>query len=199
MTAVDRHTEEPVRDRRDHVPGEPGVWLLLLGDMSVFLVLFGVYIHARNQQPQLFAAAQHELNSDLGAINTLLLLASSLLVVWATMCMRRGQRELGTRFLVGAMALGAAFVGVKMFEYHEQIAHGHSPSTNQFFTYYFMLTGIHLAHLIIGLVVLGGLLHLMKRPASQDVPETFFEGGACFWHVVDLLWIVIFPLIFLVH
>jgi nitric oxide reductase NorE protein len=62
-----------------------------------------------------------------------------------------------------------------------------------------MLTGIHLAHLLIGLVVLGGLLYLMKRPASQEFPETFFEGGACFWHVVDLLWIVIFPLIFLVH
>jgi nitric oxide reductase NorE protein len=184
---------------RDHVPGEPGVWLLLFGDMSIFAALFGVYSHARSQQPQLFAAAQRDLNSDLGAINTLLLLTSSLLVVWATTCMRRRWRKLGARFLVGAMVLGAAFVGLKAFEYREQIAQGHSPSTNQFFLYYFMLTGIHLAHLIVGLVVLGGLLFLMKRPVSQDVPAVFFEGGACFWHVVDLLWIVIFPLIFLVH
>ena len=199
MTAVDSRAAESTRDQRDHVPGEPGVWLLLFGDMSVFAALFGVYLHARNQQPELFTAGQRELNSDLGAINTLLLLGSSLLVAWATTCMRRRQRELGARFLVGAMLLGAAFVCVKLFEYREQIAQGHVPAMNEFFTYYFMLTGIHLAHLVVGLVVLGGLLHLMRRPAPRDVPPVFFEGGACFWHVVDLLWIVIFPLIFLVH
>jgi nitric oxide reductase NorE protein len=199
MTAVQQRTDEPVRRRLGHVPGEPGVWLLIFGDMSVFAILFGVYLHARSQQPQPFAASQRELNSDLGAINTFLLLTSSLLVVWATMCMRRRRRQLGARCLVGAMLLGAGFVGVKMFEYHEQIAHGHTPSTNQFFAYYFMLTGIHLAHLFLGLVVLGGLLYLLKRSVSHDVPELLFEGGACVWHMVDLLWIAIFPLIFLVH
>lgn len=185
--------------RRNHIPGEAGLWLLLFGDMTVFAVLFGLYLHARSQDPELFASSQSELNANLGALNTLVLLTSSLLVVWASTCMRTQQRRRGVLLLVGSMALGGVFIVIKVFEYHDQIASGNVPSTNMFFTYYFALTGLHLAHLVLGLLALGGLAYLLRRPDDEEIPEAFFEGGACLWHTIDLLWIVIFPLIFLVR
>jgi nitric oxide reductase NorE protein len=88
---------------------------------------------------------------------------------------------------------------VKVFEYHEKISAGITPSTNEFYMYYFVLTGLHLAHVVIGLAVLLALSRLARKPEPSRTHIAFFEGGGCFWHMVDLLWIVIFPLLFLVR
>jgi nitric oxide reductase NorE protein len=183
-----------------HVPGEPGIWVLLFGDMLVFTVLFTVYLHQRGIHPELFAASQGALNRTLGATNTLVLLTSSILVVFATRALRRPElRYLARRLTLGGALVGSCFVVIKAFEYHEKIAAGITPSTNEFFMYYFVLTGLHLAHVIIGLVVLTVLSTLARKPEPTKTHIAFFEGGACFWHMVDLLWIVIFPLVFLVR
>jgi nitric oxide reductase NorE protein len=183
-----------------HVPGEPGIWVLLFGDMAVFTVLFAVYLHARGQHPELFAQSQDALNRNFGAINTLVLLTSSLLVVLAVRALRSDRwRHLARRLTLAGVAVGACFVLIKVFEYHEKLAAGITPSTNEFFMYYFVLTGLHLAHVIVGLAVLLALSQLARKPAPTGTHLAFFEGGACFWHMVDLLWIVIFPLLFLVR
>jgi nitric oxide reductase NorE protein len=101
--------------------------------------------------------------------------------------------------IVGAFACGLVFIAVKVFEYHERIAAGQTPSENDFYTLYFILTGLHLFHLIIGLGVLTSLWFLARKPELTKHQWAFFEGGTCFWHMVDLLWIVLFPLIFLVR
>ena len=98
-----------------------------------------------------------------------------------------------------ALGFFALFVVIKGIEYHEKIAAGLTPSTNEFFMYYFVLTGLHLAHVVIGLIVLTVLSRLARKRAPTRTHIAFFEGGACFWHMVDLLWLIIFPLIFLVH
>ena len=96
------------------------------------------------------------------------------------------------------VAVGTCFVAIKSVEYSEKISAGITPGTNDFYMYYFALTGLHLAHVVIGLVVLTVLSRLAKaEPSSTHI--AFFESGACFWHMVDLLWLVIFPLIFLVR
>jgi len=100
--------------------------------------------------------------------------------------------------LAGA-AVGSCFVIIKVIEYHAKVAAGLTPSTNEFYMYYFVLTGLHLAHVIIGLIVLTVLSRLARKPAPTRTHIAFFEGGACFWHMVDLLWLIIFPLFFLVH
>ena len=183
-----------------HVPGEPGIWVLLFGDMMVFTVLFTVYLHQRGIHPALFAESQGALNRALGATNTLVLLTSSILVVYATRALRRPElRYLARRLTLGGVLVGSCFVVIKAFEYHEKIAAGITPSTNEFFMYYFVLTGLHLAHVIIGLIVLTVLSTLARKPEPTKTHIAFFEGGACFWHMVDLLWIVIFPLVFLVR
>ncbi|MFE3002158.1 cytochrome c oxidase subunit 3 [Nocardia sp. NPDC059246] len=197
MNTVDDSTETTGRVRR--VPGEPGLWILLFGDMMVFLILFGVYLHERGRQTQVFDHAQETLNRNLGALNTLLLLASSLLVALAVRAVRGESRRLAPRLVIGGIACGLGFIVVKAFEYHAKLAAGLTPQTNQFFMYYFVLTGLHLVHLILGLAVLCALWVLARKPTLGKTQLAIFEGGACFWHMVDLLWIVIFPLIFLVR
>ncbi len=183
-----------------HVPGEPGIWILLFGDMVVFAVLFTVYLHARGAKPDLFAHSQEALNRTFGAVNTVVLLTSSLLVVFATRAMRSEQwRRYARRLTLAGAGVGACFVVIKGVEYHEKVVAGITPSTNEFFMYYFVLTGLHLAHVVIGLAVLLALATLARKPQPTRTHLAFFEGGACFWHMVDLLWIVIFPLLFLVR
>jgi nitric oxide reductase NorE protein len=189
-----------VDPRRRHVPGEPGIWILLVGDLLLFTVLFVVYLVQRGQTPELFGESQRHLNQTLGAVNTLVLLTSSLLVALALRALRsRQHRHLASPLTYAAAGVGSMFVVVKAIEYHEKFAAGITPSTDEFFTYYFTLTGLHLAHVCIGLVVLLILARVARRtePTSRDI--AFFEGGGCFWHMVDLLWIVIFPLLFLVR
>jgi nitric oxide reductase NorE protein len=183
-----------------HVPGEPGIWILIFGDMVVFTVLFAVYLNRRGHNEALFAESQAALNQTLGAVNTLVLLCSSMLIVLAALAFRSEQwRHLTARLTVAAVAVGSCFVVVKVIEYHEKVAAGLTPSTNEFFMYYFVLTGLHLAHVVIGLIVLTVLSRLARKPAPTRTHIAFFEGGACFWHMVDLLWLIIFPLFFLVH
>jgi len=186
--------------RSRHVPGEPGMWVLLFGDMTVFAVLFIVYLHARGHNRELFAQSQSALNKNFGAINTLVLLSSSLLIVMAGRAMHSARWvHLAQRLTLAGAAVGACFVVVKVLEYHEKVAAGITPTTNEFFTYYFVLTGLHLAHVLAGLAILLALSRLARMPQPNASRLAFFEGGSCFWHMVDLLWIVIFPLVFLVR
>jgi nitric oxide reductase NorE protein len=168
--------------------------------MAVFAILFALYLHGRGHEPALYAASQTALNRNLGAINTVVLLTSSLLVVFATRATRNQRwRPYSHRLTLAGVGVGSCFVIVKVIEYHEKVAAGITPSTNKFFMYYFVLTGIHLAHVMVGLAVLLALSRLARKPDPTTTHIAFFEGGACFWHLVDLLWIVIFPLLFLVR
>jgi len=123
-----------------------------------------------------------------------------LLVVLAVRAMRDERRRyLDPRLAVAGAAVGFCFIIVKAVEYNEKITAGITPSTNEFYMYYFVLTGLHLAHVIIGLGVLVALSRVARKPSPTRTHIALFEGGACFWHMVDLLWIVIFPLLCLVR
>jgi nitric oxide reductase NorE protein len=184
---------------KKRIPGETGVWIFILGDMTVFAVFFTYYLVQRNKERDLFDLSQATLNKNFGAVNTVFLLISSLFVVTALRAMRSAQRELAQRLIAGAFLCGIAFVVVKVVEYHERIAADQIPTTNGFYLLYFVLTGLHLFHLVIGLAVLIVLRSMAGKPELSTNQWAFFEGGACFWHMVDLLWLVLFPLIFLVR
>jgi nitric oxide reductase NorE protein len=199
-TRLTRPPRRAATVRSRHVPGEPGIWILLFGDMVVFMVLFGVFLNRRGHDEALFAQSQAALNRTLGAVNTLVLLCSSMLIVLATLAFRSEQkRHLAPRLTLSGALVGSLFVVIKVYEYHEKVSAGLTPSTNEFFMYYFVLTGLHLAHVIIGLIVLTALTRLARKTDPTPTYVAFFEGGACFWHMVDLLWLIIFPLLFLVH
>jgi nitric oxide reductase NorE protein len=181
-----------------HIPGEEGTWIFILGDMTVFALLFGVFIDARSKDPILFNHSQAVLNQNYGAINTLLLLSSSMMVITGIRAIRHNIRGLAPAMFLGAIGCGLGFSFMKYLEWSEKFSHGIKPATNDFWMYYFILTGLHFFHLILGMVVLTYLFVQSRKPTLTVRQFAFVEGGACFWHMVDLLWIVLFPLLYLV-
>jgi nitric oxide reductase NorE protein len=177
------------------LPGEPGIWVLILGELFVFSLFFVTISITRNADPDGFLLAQSTLNRSLGLANTLLLLTSSLFVALAVQ--RFGERrEGGSALLHAAMGCGCGFVIIKVVEYWEKIVAGVTFTSAEFFTFYFAFTGIHLAHVLLGLGVLVFIEVVARRPLT---PKSIgmIECGAIFWHLVDLLWIVLFALFYL--
>jgi nitric oxide reductase NorE protein len=158
-----------------------------------------VYLYYRAQQPAVFAHSQGELHKAFGGINTLLLLTSSLCVVTAVRAIRARMRKLAPAMIAVALVCGGAFLMNKGLEWSALIAHGHKPATNNFFMYFFVLTGIHAFHLLIGMGALIALFVLSRKQSLSRWQYSFVEGGACFWHMVDLLWVVLFALLYLMH
>lgn len=195
---VDGTTDGPRTDGR-HLPGEVGTWMFIFGDMLAFAMLFGIFMHYRSADPELFRTSQLTLTKAYGAINTLLLLTSSLMVVTAVRALRQGHRRVPRLLLAGAIVCGIGFSAVKAVEWGGLLADGHKPASNDFYMVYFMLTGIHFVHLVLGMLALAAMIFLAKRPVLSTTQTALFEGAACFWHMVDLLWMVIFALLFLVH
>jgi nitric oxide reductase NorE protein len=173
--------------------------VFILGDMTVFALLFGVFIYYRGTQPTVFAHSQLQLHRSFGAINTLLLLTSSLSVITAVRAIRAQMRRLAQATIAVALVCGAGFLLNKALEWSDLLSHGHEPAANNFFMYFFVLTGIHAFHLLVGIGVLIALLVLARKPILSEGQFAFIEGGACFWHMVDLLWVVLFALLYLMH
>ncbi len=187
-----------MRERSNTIPGEPGVWVFVLGDMAIFALFFGVFAYYRGLDVETFRSAQLALNQNFSAFNTLLLLLSSWLVVLALGDVRERAGEWAPRLFAGALACGMGFAVVKGVEYGELLHGGIGITTNDFFMYYFIFTGIHLVHVVIGM---GVLLYLVSLTRAPDAAEhlVWIESGCVYWHMVDLLWIVLFPLLYLLR
>jgi nitric oxide reductase NorE protein len=189
--------DRPVRGK--HIPGEEGTWVFIFGDMMVFAVFFATYLYYRGQQKPLFEQSQHSLVQLYGVINTLLLLLSSLFVVVGVRSVRQRRTTAAPAMFVCAMACGVVFSGIKALEWGEKVAHGITVSTNSFFLYYFLLTGLHFFHLLVGMSILAFIVKASRRSEISTKCFALVEGGACYWHMVDLLWIVLFPLLYLIR
>ncbi len=198
MTDPDLARTADAQTRTRHLPGEAGLWVFILGDMLMFGVFFVVIGVLQAQQPQVFRAGQDHLHVDLAVLNTLFLLTGSWLVARAV----RGLKRTGgtsPALFVAALACGLGFAAVKAVEYVALIDAGQTPQTDDFFMYYFIFTGIHLAHLALGTVLLLCLAIVVRRPALTPGQVMFVEGGGVYWHLVDMLWLVLFPLLYLVR
>lgn len=195
MTAT---TASPAR-AAPHIPGEAGIWVFIMGDMVVFALFFLVFAFYRGEQPALFSASQATLNTGLGLANTLLLLTSSWFVIEAVQAARRGLARLSCGLFFLAFLCGLAFSGIKLVEYSEKIAAGITLTSNDFFMFYYIFTGLHFVHVLVGLVLLVFVMMTLARPATGESGMHFIEVGASYWHMVDVLWIILFPLIYLVR
>jgi nitric oxide reductase NorE protein len=180
------------------IPGEEGVWVFIMGDLTIFAVLFATYMFYRGQEPQLFNVGQEGLNQGYGLTNTLLLLTSSLLVVAGVRATHEGRPSVAPWMFAGAMTCGFGFTIMKFLEYGEKFSQNITPATNNFYMYYFVLTGLHYFHLVLGIGVLAFLVRAARAAEHTAKQLAFVEGGACFWHMIDLIWIVLFPLLYLV-
>jgi nitric oxide reductase NorE protein len=182
-----------------HIPGEAGVWILIFGEMSFFSSLFAAFLYYRGLDAGLFSASQLHLSKTIGLTNTLLLLTSSLFVALAVRAVAEGRTAAAPRLFLAALGCAIGFILLKVVEYHALLSAGIAVNSNIFFGFYFALTGLHLVHVVIGSGLLVALSIFSRRPLAKPTHFALVESGGCFWHMVDLLWIIIFPLLYLVE
>ena len=187
-----------------------GMWVFLATEVLFFGGLFMVYTVYRNWYPDAFAAASHSLDITLGTINTAVLITSSRTMALAVHAAQLGQRKLLMLFLVATMALGAVFLGIKSVEYYQKFVEHHVPGpgfnfeepqyavhAQIFFSLYFMMTGLHALHMIIGFGIMTFMLWWAWRGTITAEYYSPIEIAGLYWHFVDIVWIFLFPLLYL--
>jgi cytochrome c oxidase subunit 3 len=187
-----------------------GMWVFLVTEVLFFGGLFATYLVYRNWYPEAFAAASHELDVTLGTINTVVLITSSLTMALAVHAAQLGQRRLLMTFLVLTMVLGAAFLGIKGVEYYHKFAEHHVPGpgfqfekehfrhAQLFFSLYFVMTGLHALHMVIGIGIMLVMLWWAWRGTITAEYYSPIEISGLYWHFVDIVWIFLFPLLYLI-
>ena len=186
-------------DDAPRLPGDLGVWLIILLELLTFAILFVSFAFARTREVGLFNASQATLNLNAGALNTVLLISGSWCVAGAVAAVRRNDSTVGARWLLRGLACGGGFVVVKLGEYAQKVATGVDLSTNTFYMFYLFLTGFHFLHVLVGMLALGYLWVKTRRGCYGSHDCHALETGAAFWHMVDLLWIVLFPLVYVMR
>ncbi len=185
-----------ISDHEDH-PGTSGIWTFVFIDMVVFFLFFLVHISERLRLPDIFAASQRLLDPFTGLASALFLLTSSWCMVEAVNAIRRNAERAAALYLNFALLLGALFAGNKLIEYSDKFAHGLTPVSNGFFTLYFLITGLHFIHVIGGMCFMS---HCRMRLSTEIGSQNFrkkMENVGLFWHFVDVLWLFIFPMLYL--
>lgn len=177
------------------IPGEPGIWVLVGGDLFIFSIFFLTFAYYRALEPAPFAIGKADLGLGIGVANTLLLLTGSLFVATGVETARHGDfRRAATMMRLGALT-GLLFLCDKAIEWTHLIMNGHSAYAGDFTMLYFCFTGIHGLHVVIASTVLLLLSGAMRSKAPPSM--AIVEACGLFWHVVDLLWIVLFALFYL--
>jgi cytochrome c oxidase subunit 3 len=187
-----------------------GMWLFLVTEVLMFGGLFIGYGIMHSRHPEAFMAAHHHLNRTLGALNTVVLLLSSFTMVMAVWAAQTSRKKLVILFLLITLLCAGTFMVVKYYEYshkfHEGLLPGkfysHEgdtvPGQFMFFSFYFMMTGLHGIHVLLGMVVISWLLY---RAIRGDFSAEYFSPvdiTGLYWHLVDLIWIYVFPLMYLI-
>ena len=188
-----------------------GMWIFLVTEVMFFGGLFTAYVTYRALYPDAFAHASHHLDVRLGTFNTVVLITSSLTMALAVHAAQVGRRGRQVATLCLTAALGATFLVVKVFEYAEKFEHhlvpgpgfrwpeaGEAPHVQLFYSLYFAMTGLHALHMIIGLGILAWLVLGARRGRFGPDYATPVEVSGLYWHFVDIVWIFLFPLLYLI-
>ena len=186
-----------VVDKR--LPGDLAIWVFILAEMLAFAVFFAAYAFSRANNVELFNLHQKTLDLHAGALNTFLLITGSWFVVRAVQAAHRDDNKAVTRNIAFGFLCGGGFLIVKVFEYAAKFGAGISLSTNTFYMFYISLTFFHFMHVILGMVILTALWLQSKKGAYTSKNAHGLESGAAYWHMVDLLWIILFPLVYVMR
>jgi nitric oxide reductase NorE protein len=175
----------------DSLPGHPMMWVLIFSELLAFGALLGGFAVARMVNRAVFDAGQAQLDPMLAGINTFVLVLSGWCAARGTASAHASNGRGARAWVFGAIALGAGFIALKIVEYFDDLARGLDIETSPFFTLYYLLTGFHLLHVVLGIVI---LIVVAWHARAADI-----ETGAAFWHMVDLVWLLLFPIIYLVR
>ena len=191
MSIADCEKEEAGWGILEGLPGDPMMWVLVLSELVAFGLFLGAFIVAHAVRPAVFASGQTALDTSLAGYNTIVLVTSGWAAAKGAASARAREGLRARLWLFLAMVLGAAFVTIKLVEYAREVGSGAGMETSVFFTLYFLLTGFHLLHVLLGITILA----VVCRRADPIHVQT----GTVFWHMVDLVWIVMFPIVYLVR
>ena len=201
VAAADHH--------RDDTGARLGMWLFLFTELILFGGLFIVYAVYRFQHTEEFHLAARELDTFVGTVNTIILLTSSLTVALSINAIRGGKKILSAVFVSLTVLFALAFLANKFFEWSHKFEHGIYPGSPElinkpggeilYFALYFVMTGLHALHVIIGMVILLVMLTMILRGSINKSSYVRLEAGGLYWHLVDVIWIFLFPLFYLLH
>lgn len=194
---------------RDDTAAKIGMWLFIFTEILLFGGLFIVYSVYRHMNPVAFHLAHEELSITMGFINTIILLVSSATVAISISALQKNDRKMTMLMLGITLILALTFLVNKYFEWGGKFEHGMYPGSELmknlsngdmlFFSLYFFMTGLHAVHIIVGMVLLGITLYKVKTGAVNSGKYALLENSGLYWHLVDLIWIFLFPLFYLIH
>jgi heme/copper-type cytochrome/quinol oxidase subunit 3 len=173
-----------------------GMWIFLSSEVMLFAGFIGSFVNLRAANLVAMTESAALLNRPLGALNTFILITSSFTMAMAVGAMHEDRRGKVKAFLLLTILLGLGFVGVKTVEYGQKFAHHYTPHTDLFFSFYFIMTGLHALHVIVGVFL---MLWLLAAVAThrRGVDDVVVENVGLYWHFVDVVWIFLFPLLYL--
>jgi cytochrome c oxidase subunit 3 len=193
---------------KDYAGAKLGMWLFLFTELLLFGGMFLLYAVYLKRYPHEFAAGGRQLDWVMGSANTVILLTSSLFAAMSLSAIQRGEPRRAITLIIGTILCAGGFMTIKYFEWSAKIGHGiypgsvhlkaGAPGESVFFSLYYMTTGIHGLHVLIGGVLLGLIAAQVKNGSVHAGDFVLLENGALYWHLVDLIWIFIFPLYYLV-
>ncbi|HEC45409.1 MAG: cytochrome-c oxidase [Epsilonproteobacteria bacterium 4484_65] len=192
--------------KEPHPPGDFAIWVIIYVEFITFALLFLGYAFSRRLDVELFNASQLAVNQTSGFINTFILITSSYFVVKAVQSIRNMTQESqkesniqASKWLLLAILCGIAFLGIKITEFSHIFGMGIHLSTNKYFMFYIMLTVFHFLHVLLGSGILFIIYKKTKIYGYLPNDSKGIETGASYWHMVDLLWIVLFPLVYIIR
>jgi len=186
---MNNRAETPHKSTLDDLPGDLMMWVLIVSELLVFGAGLAAFLGVRITDPDGFSVAKSALHPTLAGVNTIVLITSGFFAARALDLVDRGKQSTVRWNLVFAAFLGAVFLAIKTYEYADVAGQGISTETHPFFTFYYLLTGFHALHVVAGIVILA---LIFWKPALRNV-----EVGTAFWHMVDLVWVLLFPVIYL--
>lgn len=214
---LDSHTETLALREQFETAGQQkeastlGMWIFLVTEVMFFGGLFLAYSIYRREFAGVFAVASNTLNVIIGAVNTAVLLCSSYTMVLAVRAAQMGSRRALIIFLILTMVFGGTFLGIKAYEWNQKFEEHHVPGASfhlegttaqgpaqLFFSLYFTMTGLHALHMVVGMGIM--LTLLLQAYAGRYTPEYYtpVDVGGLYWHFVDIIWIFLFPLLYLI-
>jgi nitric oxide reductase NorE protein len=179
------------------LPGDLAMWFFILAELTVFAIFFIGFAVTERLNPEMFASGKLLLHPSAGLINTLALITSSFFVALSLNNVQQSNTRKTVLYLVLALLTACLYVVVKLWEYKALFTQDIGIETNTFFTLYFLITAFHFLHILLGMIILGYMA--ISASKGKYLNEcSGFEAGASYWHMVDLLWIILFPLIYII-
>ena len=170
-----------------------------MAELLVFAIFFASYAFTRSNHVEMFNTYQLTLDRNIALLNTLSLITSSYFALRAVAAMRENQIKQCFNWLIAALSMGLIFLIAKSFEYADHFSHGINMRTNEFYMFYFSLTFFHFLHVVMGMVILSANAYKTRAGAYSPENYTGLETGTNYWHMVDIVWIILFPLIYVMR